>query len=219
MTFFNLNRMLTKIKEIKKVDLKLRSKNTFYILLIGVIWVLGIFYALFITFNIQRWYMSSNKSGWNSKYKQGFYKLVNPDKYIGDPSNIKFRSSWEYAFSSYLDNNDKVMKWACEQPIISYVDLRNGLHRYYPDYYYEIKTNSNEDYMKRVIVEIKPKIELTPPIRPKNETQKALQNYEYAVRMHIKNKLKWSAAEEYAKKRGDGVYYNNRRSPTKSGSN
>ena len=40
-----------------------------------------------------------------------------------------------------------------------------------------------------------------PPTRPKNETAKALENYEYAVRTHIKNKLKWSSAEEYATKR------------------
>lgn len=145
--------------------------------------------------------MSSNKSNWNSSYKQGFYKLINSSKYIGDPNNVKFRSSWEYAFCSYLDNNEKVTKWACEQPIITYTDLRNKVHRYYPDFFYQIKTN-DDNFMKSVIVEIKPKVEIYPPSRPKNETSKALENYEYAVRTHIKNKQKWSAAEEYAKKRG-----------------
>ncbi len=145
--------------------------------------------------------MSSNKSKWNNKYKQGFYKLINPEKYIGDPNNIKFRSSWEYAFCSYLDNNPKIMKWSCEQPVIMYQDLRMKSHRYYPDFYYELKTD-DVNYMKKVIVEIKPKVELYPPERPKNETAKALENYEYAVRTHIKNKLKWSAAEDYSKKRG-----------------
>jgi len=145
--------------------------------------------------------MSSNKSPFNNKYKQGLYKLINSDKYIGDPNNIKFRSSWEYAFCSYLDNNEKVIKWACEQPIITYQDLRGKIHRYYIDFFYQIKTN-DDNLMKTIIVEIKPKIELYPPIKPKNETLKALENYEYAVRTHITNKLKWSAAEEYAKKRG-----------------
>lgn len=145
--------------------------------------------------------MSSNKSQFNNKYKQGYYKLINPEKYKGDPNNIKFRSSWEYAFCSYLDNNPKIMKWACENPIIIYVDLHNKTHRYFPDYYYEIKTD-DENLMKKVIVEIKPKNELYPPVRPKNETAKALENYEYAIRTHIKNKIKWSHAEEYAKNRG-----------------
>lgn len=145
--------------------------------------------------------MSSNKSKWNKKYKQGFYHPRNPEKYVGDIANIKFRSSWEYAFCSYLDSNNSILRWSCEQPIITYQDLRGKVHRYYPDFYYEKKTNDS-DAMVRVIVEIKPSQELYPPDRPKNETAKALENYEYAVRTHIKNKLKWSAAEEYAKKRG-----------------
>jgi hypothetical protein len=145
--------------------------------------------------------MSSNKSKWNNKYKQGFYQLINPEKYVGDPNNIKFRSSWEYAFCAYLDNHEQVTKWACEQPIITYQDLRNKVHRYYPDFYYEMLTPNSVDGIKKVIVEIKPKTELYPPQKPKRETAKALENYEYAVRTHIKNKLKWSAAEEYAKKR------------------
>lgn len=145
--------------------------------------------------------MSANQSKFNNKYKQGFYQLRNPEKYKGDPSNIKYRSSWELAFCNYLDNNDTIIKWACEQPIITYSDLRNKVHRYYPDFYYE-KTTNDDNLMTRVIVEIKPHVELFPPERPKNETAKALENYEYSVRMHIKNKLKWAAAEEYAKKRG-----------------
>lgn len=145
--------------------------------------------------------MSANQSKFNSKYKQGFYSLKNPEKYKGDPNNIKYRSSWEFAFCNYLDNNTSIIKWSCEQPIITYQDLRNKVHRYYPDFYYE-KTTNDDNRMVRVIVEIKPKTELFPPMKPKKETAKALESYEYGVRMHIKNKLKWSAAEEYATKRG-----------------
>ena len=145
--------------------------------------------------------MSSNKSSWNNKYKQGYYKLINPSKYVGNPNDVKFRSSWEYAFCSYLDNNDKIIRWGIETLIITYSDLRNKVHRYYPDFYYEMKTN-DDNLMKKVVVEIKPKVELYPPVKPKNETAKALENYEYSVKNHIKNKIKWSAAEDYCKKRG-----------------
>jgi len=144
--------------------------------------------------------MSSNKSKLNTKYKQGKYPLKNPEKYKGDPNDVVYRSSWELAFCHYLDNNPSITKWACEQPIITYKDLRNKVHRYYPDFYYEKLTNDVNGIVK-VIVEIKPKTELFPPTRPKNETAKALESYEYGVRTHIKNKLKWSAAEEYATKR------------------
>lgn len=146
--------------------------------------------------------MSSNKSKFNGKYKQGFYHPQNPSKYIGDPTNIKFRSSWEYAFCTYLDMNEKILKWSCEQPVITYSDLRGKVHRYYPDFFYEIKRNGDPQNYGRVIVEIKPASELIPPNKPINESGKSLENYEYAVRTHIKNKLKWSAAEDYAKNNG-----------------
>jgi len=142
-----------------------------------------------------------NKSKLNSKYNQGKYQLRNPEKYKGNPSEVIYRSSWEFAFCNYLDNDSTIIKWSCEQPVITYQDLRNKVHRYYPDFYYEKLTN-DVDGMVKVIVEIKPRTELYPPTRPKNETAKALENYEYAVRTHIKNKLKWSAADEYAIKRG-----------------
>ena len=145
--------------------------------------------------------MGSNKSKLNNKYNQGKYQLRNPDKYKGDPNDVVYRSSWEFAFCSYLDNNESIIKWACEQPIVTYQDLRGKVHRYYVDFYYEKLTN-DVNGIQKVMVEIKPKTELFPPKRPKNETAKALENYEYGVRTHIKNKLKWSAAEEYAKKRG-----------------
>jgi len=146
--------------------------------------------------------MSSNKSKFNSKYKQGFYHPQNPHKYIGDPTNIKFRSSWEYAFCTFLDMNEKIIKWSCEQPVITYQDLRNKVHRYFPDFYYEILRNGDPQDYKKVIVELKPESELLPPKKPINESGKSLENYEYAVRTHIKNKLKWSASIEYAEKHG-----------------
>jgi len=145
--------------------------------------------------------LSSNKSGWNKKYKQGLYNCTYPDKYMGNLTDIKFRSSWEYAFCKYLDLNEKILKWACEQPIIMYKDTRGKSHRYYIDFYYEIMVNDDPHNFEKVIVEIKPQTELFPPESPKKETNKSLECYEYSIRTHIKNKLKWEAAEEYAKKR------------------
>lgn len=141
-----------------------------------------------------------NRSPYNTKYTQGKFNPQNPEKYIGDPTNIVFRSSWEYSFCVFLDKNDKIIKWACEQPIITYSDLRGKIHRYYPDFFYQILKNGDPNDLKSVIVEIKPSTELMPPNKPKKDTQKALENYEYSVRTHIKNKLKWAAAEDYAKK-------------------
>lgn len=144
--------------------------------------------------------MSANKSKFNNKYKQGFFHPQNPMKYIGDPTNIKFRSSWEYAFCTFLDMNEKIIKWSCEQPVITYSDLRGKVHRYYIDFFYQICPNGDSNNLKNVIAEIKPSSELVPPQKPVNESGKKLESYEYAVRTHIKNKLKWDAAVDYAKK-------------------
>jgi len=141
--------------------------------------------------------MSSNKSQWNDNYKQGLYNPVNPDKYIGNPLDIKYRSSWELAFCRYLDTNPLIKKWAMEQPIIMYKDTAGKTHRYYPDFTYSLAVEGDPLNYKTVIVEIKPAAELVPPVRPLNETGKALENYEYAVRQHIRNKLKWNSAYEY----------------------
>jgi hypothetical protein len=144
--------------------------------------------------------LSNNKSQWNDNYKQGLYNPVNPDKYIGNPLDIKYRSSWEYAFCKYLDLNERIIRWGCEQPIIMYKDLQNKTHRYYPDFVYSLMIDNNPLNYKTVIVEIKPASELIPPVRPLNETGKALENYEYAVRQHIRNKLKWESAVSYCEK-------------------
>lgn len=144
--------------------------------------------------------MSSNKSKFNSKYQQGVYTLINPQKYIGNPLDIKFRSSWEQSFCRYLDTNDKIIKWTSEQPVITYFDSNNKPHRYFPDFYFEMLKNDDSMDYKRIIVEIKPSTELEPPKKPQNETGKALENYEYALRTYIKNKTKWSYAVDYANK-------------------
>ena len=144
--------------------------------------------------------MSNNKSPYNSKYKQGIYIPQNKEKYFG--TEIKFRSSLEYAFCVFLDLNERILKWSSENPIIIYQTLDSQTHRYYPDFYYEMMTDNDPNKLKRVVVEIKPKSELYPPVKPLNETFKSLSNYEYSVKMHVKNKLKWNAAEEYCKSRG-----------------
>ncbi|MFM2010951.1 MAG: hypothetical protein RLZZ479_1342, partial [Bacteroidota bacterium] len=39
--------------------------------------------------------IKNNKPSKKSTYRQGYYVLNNPDKYIGDPTKIIYRSSWE----------------------------------------------------------------------------------------------------------------------------
>lgn len=142
-----------------------------------------------------------NNSKFNNKYHQGVFVPTNKQKYIG-VIPIKYRSSWEYYFMNYLDLKEEVIKWSSETIVITYFDLKNKSHRYYTDFYYELQNPNNPTLLEKVLVEIKPLKELTPPDRPLNETSKALSNYEYAIRTYMKNKLKWSAAVDFCNTRG-----------------
>ena len=38
-----------------------------------------------------------------SKWSQGFYTILNPEKYVGT-GKPRYRSGWEHAFMRFLDN-------------------------------------------------------------------------------------------------------------------
>jgi hypothetical protein len=102
----------------------------------------------------------------------------------------------------YLDTQSFVTKWNSEGVTIVYFDnVTNGAHRYYPDFYYECINKQDPTIIDKVIVEIKPYSETIPPVPPKNETTKALTNYEYAMKQYMKNINKWKAASEWCNKR------------------
>jgi hypothetical protein len=143
-----------------------------------------------------------NKDG-KEKYKHGEYHLINPAKYSGDPTLIYWRSSWEYKLYYYLDNESRVMKWNIEGMTIPYeimINERWETHRYHPDAYAEIQ--KTDGTISKTAIEIKPYNETIPPVPPKKDTIKSLENYEYRMKMFLRNLAKWKAAKEYCNKRG-----------------
>ena len=126
-------------------------------------------------------------------FKQGVYKLRHPEKYIGDPNKVVFRSSWELEMHRFLDNNAKVLRWSSEELSIPYVKPTTGrVHRYFPDYFVEYENAHGE--IVREIIEVKPSNQVDLSGR------KRLSEYEkvtYAV-----NKAKWIAAQQFCDKRG-----------------
>jgi hypothetical protein len=137
-----------------------------------------------------------------TKYHQGYYKPLHPEKYLGKVDAIVYRSGLELKFMQYLDTKDHIIKWNSEGITIVYQDTTGASHRYYPDFYYESKNPKNSKLIDRVVVEIKPYSETQPPVRPKNESVKSLSNYEYSYKTYLKNKLKWGKAVEFCEKRG-----------------
>jgi hypothetical protein len=130
---------------------------------------------------------------------KGKYKVKNPQKYNGDPTNICWRSLWERKYMKYLDSNSNILEWSSEEIFIWYrspVDNKN--HRYYPDFF--VKEQYPDGTIKKYLVEIKPKKQTEPPSKPKRQTKRYISEvYEYA-----KNQSKWEAAKEWCLDRGYG---------------
>ena len=58
------------------------------------------------------------------KTYKGKYKIKNPDKYLGDPSNVIYRSGWELAVMNWADTSPQIRKWGSEETVIPiYVKL------------------------------------------------------------------------------------------------
>jgi len=120
------------------------------------------------------------------------YKIKNPDKYIGDPTNIICRSLWERRVCKYLDENININKWGSEEITIPYYSATDKkMHKYYPDFI--IKSNE-----KVSILEVKPKKQTKPPNKPKRKRK----NYINECIRYTINQEKWNAANKFCKNRG-----------------
>ena len=71
----------------------------------------------------------------SSQYKQGKYNPVNKEKYSGKHTP-EYRSSWEFAFMRFCDNNPSVTQWASESIQIPYRHPLTGKNTIYvPDFF------------------------------------------------------------------------------------
>ncbi len=130
-------------------------------------------------------------------FKQGFFKPKNPNKYIGDPTNIVYRSGWEKKVMEWADNNSSVIKWGSEEVVIPYVSpVDNRVHRYFVDFYVEAITNTGDK--KIMLLEVKPAGQTQAPKAQKRRTKR----YITEVVTYGVNQAKWKAAEDYCNNKG-----------------
>lgn len=128
---------------------------------------------------------------------KGKFLPTKPHKYIGDASNIVYRSSYEMKFMKWCDLNDSVLRWASEEIVIPYVSpLDRQIHRYFVDFFIEVKTK--EGTIKKYLVEVKPYKFTLPPVVPKRKTQKFISE----VKQWGVNTAKWESAKRFASKQG-----------------
>ena len=127
-------------------------------------------------------------------FKQGFYTPINPDKYIGDKSQIFYRSSWERKFMVYIDENPKVLNWNSEGLKIPYLDFDNKKYNYYPDFWLKVKNELGE--IEEFIVEIKPYAQTQKPLLEGRKTQNKMKKFVYDSRTYLKNVAKWASVRK-----------------------
>lgn len=129
----------------------------------------------------------------NPKFKQGYYKPINPSKVLGrDP--IIYRSGIELKFFKFLDTNPNVIKWASEEIVVPYYDsVQRKQRKYHVDNYVEIMEGKT---LKKYLIEIKDIKETKKP-NPKSRKKKTTLVYEQ-VRW-CNNNDKWTAANKFCK--------------------
>jgi hypothetical protein len=125
-----------------------------------------------------------------AKYAQGKFQLQNPDKYVGNKIPT-YRSSWEFVFMQFCDNNPNIINWASEAVHINYRNPLTGKNTIYvPDFL--ITYQDANGAQRAEVVEIKPKKETT------LEGAKNIRDQAAA----ILNLAKWEAARAWCKAHG-----------------
>lgn len=122
-----------------------------------------------------------------SKYAQGKYAIKNPEKYIGKRTPT-YRSSWEFTFCNFCDNNPAVLEWASEAIQIPYFNPVSGKQTIYVPDFLVVYQDKNERRHTE-LVEIKPSHETT---------MESAKSYKDKLSVAI-NMAKWAAADAWCK--------------------
>jgi len=149
---------------------------------------------------------------------QGYYKVENKDKYIGDPELVIYRSAWEYSFCRWCDMAPSVKRWSSEPISIPYYDRVSKLEEcaklgldpndpsnwevknYNTDFWFEVDKG---DSLDKIFVEIKPRKKLKKPLPPPPEAPLAEQRkFNSAAKEYLINEAKFAAMKGWANKNG-----------------
>ena len=143
------------------------------------------------------------------RFAQGRYTLKNPEKFVGNKAPI-YRSSWEFTFMQFCDNNSAITQWASESIKIPYRNPLTGRQTIYvPDFFIAYGDKSG-----------KQKVELI-EIKPANQTHKSQLGKSKHNQAHwIVNQAKWEAASAWCKQKSitfrilneNDIYHNGKRS-------
>ena len=126
----------------------------------------------------------------------GKFSPKNTNKYLGDPTNIWYRSLWERRVMVHLDENPSVVGWSNEEIVIPYLSpVDNRWHRYFPDFFVRVKNKNG--ILEAMILEVKPASQSVAPEKKSKITRRYIRE---VVTWGV-NEAKWKAAIEYCKDR------------------
>jgi hypothetical protein len=129
-----------------------------------------------------------------AKFAQGRYNLKYPDKYVGRKTPL-YRSSWEFAFMKFCDENPNVSKWASESIRIPYLNPLTGKHTVYvPDFF--IAYSDKKGKQRVELIEVKPDNQTTFESAGRNKYKQA---------QVVLNAAKWEAARAWCREKG--IYF------------
>lgn len=126
-----------------------------------------------------------------SKYAQGKYQIQNPSKYVGNKQPT-YRSSWEFVFMQFLDNNPSVLQWASEAVHVNYRNPLTGKNTIYVPDFLMVYVDANGKQHAEVI-EVKPTKETSLQEAGKSPRAQAAA---------ILNMAKWEAARQWCRAKG-----------------
>ena len=99
-----------------------------------------------------------------------------------------YRSSWEYTFCTFCDNNPAVVQWASEAITIPYRNPVSGKNTIYvPDFLVVYEDKNQKKHTE--LIEIKPSTEVT---------MESAKSYRDKLMVAI-NMAKWAAADAWAR--------------------
>jgi hypothetical protein len=125
------------------------------------------------------------------KYANGFYQIINSDKYVGKKVP-QFRSSWEHSFMRFCDENPAILQWASEAINIPYKNpFTNRNTIYVPDFMIMYVNKNGEKNAE--LIEIKPSTQTTLEAAGRSVRDQAAA----VLNMH-----KWQAAQAWCSQNG-----------------
>jgi hypothetical protein len=125
-----------------------------------------------------------------SRFAQGKYTLINPDKYAGGRSPT-YRSSWEWAMMKFCDENPNVSQWASEAIKIPYRNPLSGKYTIYvPDFFIVYVDRNGKQRVE--LIEVKPENQARRDKLGKSKVNQA---------HYVVNQAKWEAARAWCKQK------------------